>query len=429
MPKLVSRAPKYSRHKRSGQAFVRLNGRQVPLGPWSKSPKADSRVAYDRIVGEYLANGRILPRSEITVSELVASYAEHAESYYDGKTDVIKVACKTIRTLYGKTAAESFGPLALESLTQRLIDDGKSRSYIVALVRNIRLMFKWGVSKQLFPASVLHALQCVAGPRKGKTDAREAKPVEPVDDATVDATLPYLPSTLADMVRIHRLIGCRPTELCIMRPVDVDRSGDVWSYTPAFHKTEHHGHARKIFIGPKAQAILLAGGYLDRDATAYCFVPAEVVAKQNAERLKNPLLAKRRRTRKPKRSPGDRYTEDSYRRAVARACELMGRVPDELCKPSKEYAAALKIRRESGGKIPVPAELVAIDKVRRKEASEWRSRHTWHPNQLRHSAATEIRKRHGIEAASTVLGHTKVSTTELYAERNFELAARIAAER
>jgi hypothetical protein len=41
-----------------------------------------------------------------------------------------------------------------------------------------------------------------------------------------------------------------------MRIGDVDRSVDVWIFTPESHKTAHLGPHRVIFIGPKAQAIL-----------------------------------------------------------------------------------------------------------------------------------------------------------------------------
>ncbi len=89
-------------------------------------------------------------------------------------------------------------------------------------------------------------------------------PVLPVDDATVEATLPFLSTVVADMIRFQRLTGCRPGEVCGIRPMDVDRSGEVWVYRPASHKTEHHGKERFIFIGPKraigSHAVLVAAG-------------------------------------------------------------------------------------------------------------------------------------------------------------------------
>ena len=82
------------------------------------------------------------------------------------------------------------------------------------------------------------------------------------------------------MIRFQRLTGCRPGEVCILRPCDVDTSGEVWAYRPESHKTEHHGRDRVIFLGPKAQDVLRP--YLLRDKTAYCFVPAESERKRNA---------------------------------------------------------------------------------------------------------------------------------------------------
>jgi hypothetical protein len=43
----------------------------------------------------------------------------------------------------------------------------------------------------------------------------------------VERTLPHLPPMVADMVRIQRFVGCRPAEVCLLRPADLDRSGDV----------------------------------------------------------------------------------------------------------------------------------------------------------------------------------------------------------
>jgi site-specific recombinase XerC len=52
----------------------------------------------------------------------------------------------------------------------------------------------------------------------------------------------------------------------------------------------------------------------------------------------------------------------------------------------------------------------------------------WHPNQLRHLFATEVRKSHGLEAAQVLLGHSRADVTQVYAERNLALGTRIAAD-
>lgn len=68
-----------------------------------------------------------------------------------------------------------------------------------------------------------------------------------------------------------------------------------------------------------------------------------------------------------RRPPRDHYTTGTYRQAVERACEKAG----------------------------VPA---------------------WTPHQLRHAAATELRKEFGVELARVILGHSSAFTTEIYAE-------------
>ena len=294
---------------------------------------------------------------------------------------------------YGRTPAAEFGPLALIATQNKLVERHLARGYINALVRNIRRMFKWGVSRQLVQPGVYQALAAVEGLKKGRTSARETQPVKPVEDVVVEATLPHLPSVVADMVRFQRLTGCRPGEVCNLRPMDLDRSREVWAFTPASHKTEHHEHSRIIFVGPRAQAILLP--YLLRPADAHCFSPTESVERRNAARRARrktkvqPSQVSRKKAR-PERVPKDRYTRHSYRQAVDRAIEK--------------------------------ANKTAADEAAQKGTDPVVLDH-WHPNQLRHTAGTDIRRQYGLEAAQVVLGHAKADVTEVYAERDHALAA------
>jgi integrase len=194
------------------------------------------------------------------------------------------------------------------------------------------------------------------------------------------------------MVRFQQLTGCRPVEVCLLRPCDVDVSADVWLYRPESHKTEHHDRHRLIAIGPRAQAVLRP--YLLRDKTSYCFVPVES-ERQRREAMhakrKTPLscgnVPGSNRKRKRLRFPGSRYTTDSYRRAIARGCLLANRQREE---------------KEQKDLLP-----------------------KWHPNQLRHSVATTVRRTFGLEASQVVLGHSKADVTQVYAERDWRLAAEV----
>jgi integrase len=52
----------------------------------------------------------------------------------------------------------------------------------------------------------------------------------------------------------------------------------------------------------------------------------------------------------------------------------------------------------------------------------------WSPLQLRHTAATRIRSRYGVEVARVILGHTRVETSQIYAERDLGKAAEVMRE-
>src|SRR5947209_1115470 len=78
--------PSYRLHKPSGQAVVTLDGHDVCLG---KHDTTQSKAEYDRLIAEWLANGRRLlsqrdgqGASGLSVNDLILAYWKHAEQYY-----------------------------------------------------------------------------------------------------------------------------------------------------------------------------------------------------------------------------------------------------------------------------------------------------------------------------------------------------------
>jgi len=413
--------PGLRHHKPSGKAVVTLSGQDFYCGTWgTKTALAE----YDKQVSEWLARGRRAlvdeqERGETTIVELLAAYKRFAESYYrkNGKVTnevtALLSAAKVVKQMYGREPANDFGPLKLQAVQQAMIRLAWGRKHINKQVGRIVRIFAWGVSQELVRADVAQALREVKGLHKGRTEARESSPVLPVEESIVNATIDHLPPIVADMVRLQRLTGCRPEEVCLIRPCDVDTSGAVWSYRPESHKTAHHGRERVIFIGPRGQDVLRP--YLLRDKASYCFCPAEGERKRRElahEARVTPLHYGNRpgsnKSNKPKRPAGERYTTGSYRRAIHRACELAFMMPAELRKRPKDETAEHKAERLA-------------------KARQWRDRHCWAPNQLRHSAATEIRKRFGLEAAQVTLGHAAADVTQVYAERDMQKAAEVMA--
>ena len=88
---------------------------------------------------------------------------------------------------------------------------------------------------------------------------------------------------------------------------------------------------------------------------------------------------KNRAKRNPDKEPGEVYTPDSYRRAITYGIKRAN------------------IERSKIGEPTIPS---------------------WHPHQLRHNAATRLRKEFDLDTARAVLGHASMAITEVYAERD-----------
>ena len=289
-----------------------------------------------------------------------------------------------------------------------------------------RRAFRWAVGEELIPGSVLEALRAVDGLHRGKGNIRETEKITPADPKHVEAALPYMVPTVAAMVRLQLLSGMRTGEVLVMRDADLDTTGGVWVYRPFKHKNRDRGKDRIVFLGPQAQGVVrrwlpvtcpgcslcdrperigwmgsLCGPCHDRREEGvpvntavpivqypprWLFSPKDTVADLHARRAaarktKRTPSEERRKTRKkrPQIVHADKYDRRSYRQAIVRACAAAGVPP-------------------------------------------------FTPLQLRHTAATLIRERYGVEAAQGVLGHSRVETTQVYAERLLGQAARVAAE-
>ncbi len=150
--------------------------------------------------------------------------------------------------------------------------------------------------------------------------------------------------------------------------------------------------------------------YLVRDPEAYCFRPVDSEAKRRAAMTaarKTPLSCGNRpgtnRKRKPRKPPGEKYDVAAYRRAITRACDLAFPHPElSGIRPSM------------------------LTPEQRTELAKWQSDHRWAPNQLRHAAATEVRREFGLEAAQVVLGHASANTTQIYAARDLQKGVEVA---
>lgn len=182
-----------------------------------------------------------------------------------------------------------------------------------------------------------------------------------MDDATIAATVAHMMPNTADMVRVHRLTGMRPCELCALKWSLIDTSRTPWVYRvpPEVNKNEWRGELgqpRVVCIGPKARAILLR----HKDGGDVPFSPVRAMAEHiEAVRAarKTPVYSERKGAPHVPRVLGERWTTDAYTKTIAAACRRAGIEP-------------------------------------------------WGANRLRHAFGTDVRRMYGLDAAKAVLGHT-----------------------
>lgn len=459
------RIPSLRRHSPSKRAVVTLNGVDHYLGPWPDGvddPPAEAQAAYNRHISEWLKNNRQpIPTSKdrerereagrdpdrapdtLSVAELIAAFMRHAEGYYrhpDGKTtsslNEFVLSLRPLNHLYGGIAAKDFGPLKLKTVRELMVkgyghprhgpQPALCRRTVNARIQRLTQCFKWGAGEELLGVEVYQGLKAVPGLKRNRSAARESEPVLPVAVEHVNAAVPHLTLRLAGAARLQMLTGARPGEALSLRLADLDRGNPVWLYRPVGHKTAYKDKERTVAIGPKAKAVLreyirircslcgvedrpprigspdgcICGPCSDRMSEAgtcgpwqrieaqapdaCLFSPTEAMKERDQDRRakrKSKVQPSQvcRKKAKTKKTPGERYDTRAYARAVTKACEVAG-VPH------------------------------------------------WHPNQLRHTHATEVRRRYGLEAAQVTLGHSNAAITQVYAERDLTLAVKVASE-
>lgn len=233
-----------------------------------------------------------------TLTDLIEAYLEHARTYYAGSREYLNLRA-TLRRLErdaGAAGVDDFRAPQLMAWRDALAAGGEhSRSHINRMVHHVRRMYRWAVLLEHADAATLTSLKAVPALKRGRTQAPEPEPVQPVRLEHVDAVLPHLPEVIADIVRIMLLTGARTGEVRQMRAGDIDLGGPVWLFRPGSHKTAHHGHARCIPLDEPCQAVILP--------RLRPFWPASVVFPSPA---------------------GGTYAEGSIRNAVRRACDRAG---------------------------------------------------------------------------------------------------------
>jgi integrase len=366
---------------------------------------AKTRLEFDRVLAQWLRNGRSFPKAAdaVTVADVCTGYTAHQNRKHGdgwckktGRGGRVFYALETLRGVCGAELAAAFDLPRLEDVRSAMIATGKlCRGEVNARISAIRSAFKWAGRQKLVPRSVwaeLADLEAVAEGEFGTHEGKDRKDA-PVD--AVLATLPHLPPPFDVVVELQLRTGARPSEILNLRRGDIDQSDPAfWVARLAKHKTAAKGKERRLVFDTAAQRALRP--FLDRAADAPLFSPAEGDAEQ------------RRRKREARETPLWPSHELRYAREAAEREPRTFRATYESKVLAKAVARAIARANEERATKDLPAVP------------------NWTPYEVRHTVGTEAHVVAGSEATAGQLGHASTKTTARYSHAENEKAKKAA---
>jgi integrase len=340
---------------------VTLNGRDVYLG---KHGTEASRARYDEVIAEWLANGRKPAKgpADITIVELIRDYVRYAEGYYIKR---------------GK-------PTTQVNLTKRVMKDlrlahGSERAADFGPLKLEKLRAQW-VARGLVRRT------CNTNASVVKRMFRWAITRELVPPGIYEA--------------LHLL-----PELAPGRTSAPDRP-------PIGPVADEHVAAVLPHVSPPlATVIRLMDLTGMRPSEALCMRPCDL----------------------DRSGPVWRYnvSPDVFKSTHMKKLRfvLIGPRAVEILRPwlDRQPKASGYIFRAVGARGGRPGLHYGVNGLECaiKRACKIAGIPHWHPNQLRHNAATRLRKQVDMDTVRAVLGHSSVKMTEIYAEMDIDKARAI----
>ena len=405
--------PKYTKHKASGQARVRLpDGREKYLGRYNSK---ESKDAYARLIAEGLATkgASIDPDPKrVTVAELCAAFLAHfkTRNSHAGTCQQALTSLRHLCVAYGTLPAAEFGPRKLKAFVDGLIvvpyrlrrcdlpEGVRTRTNVNMIMGLVKRVFRFAAANEMVDGSVYHAINAIRPLQPNESAAAELPRRVACDDRDIEAVLPFLTPPVRAAVQVQRLTGARCSEILTMRLRDIDRSAPTWLYRPLRHKTMKMGIDRIIPLGPRAQAVMTP--FLDRGPDAFLFTPRESFLWNCANRPR----------------PGGKSSP--ARLEAARRYEKkrsLGRAARRTFTPyfsSSHYCDAIKRGFEKARRAAAQS---ATGPEPKRNLQRWTS------HQIRHRFATNEARRTGtLRTAQLALGHTDEKMTKRYVTGSIE---------
>jgi integrase len=365
--------PRYLEHSQSGRAravWTDANGGyHEKLLPGAHGSE-ESRTAFGRLLLEMDVAPTAPKRgSKLAMVQVLAAYHEHAKRYYRDADGKPTSTMHEIRIVL-RAVRELYGSLPVAEFTPLRMKAAMA-GWVTSGCSRTEVNRRLGIVKRILRWAASEEL-IPAAVYHGltvvnglKRGRTTAHETDPVEPVDDEVVDATLPHLSRPLVGLVEF-----QHLTGCRPGEAcrvrRRDLDTGGAVWLYRPAEHKTAWRgKVReIAVGPRAQALLREFFTPDLDAYLFAP---VGLPNAPKRKGAGW-----------TPKEKYDRTSYTRAIARACEAAG-VPH------------------------------------------------WHPNQLRHTFATRVRKAHGLEAAQVLLGHARADVTQVYAERDRSLSVEIAA--
>lgn len=381
---------------------ITINGQKEVhyLGRWG-SVEADAEYSRLRALvlsGEYnLISHESTP--ETSIDAVYLEYLDHVER--NGKsadTHRAKTVIRYARESDPNVTISNVSLRTISNLKSYLVSiagevreetvDGKkvnikrewSRQYINKLLSEWKKIIHYGINNGSIRPELWAAVKDFPLVKDGEfTNLRNTERRDAVDDAVLLRTLPVLPPTVADFVKVLRGCGARPVELCRLTVKDISIVDGLAICSPEKHKTARKGKKRFIAFGAAETEILLARmtGKQDDD---FIFSPKDLASetfdrksKERKTKVQPSQLARKERNSQTRL---DRFNDGFNTHEIGRALKN----------------AILRYNRNN------PDDAIPL----------------WTLYQLRHAAYTHNSEQFGIEFASKIAGHSSPEMARVY---------------
>ena len=313
-----------------------------------------------------------------------------------GKIDYLnfKYAIGYLAEVYGELAVNEFSPKKLKVVRSQMVKAGTlCRNTINKYTKYVKRIFSWGVEEEFVNANVAHGLRVVKALREGEEGTFDHPEREDVPEWVIDATLPFMPRTVAAIVQVQWLTGMRPTEVLSMTvgSIDRNRGNGLWYYSPK-HKTEEHIGKKPIPLGKPEQELIAP--YL--------------IGKKTADSVFSPKTAQRERAAEARSNRKSKLTPSQRERDARRAEQNASKVGAFYDHSGYRRAVLYAIEKANRHGVEIPH---------------------WSPYLLRNSTATAIELEHGLDEAQAQLGHTSANMTKRYSKAQLRQREKLARNR